>query len=170
MSTIKRLDYPYLNSKNTADGINKRMMLYRTHSQGKPILAYINIGGGTASIGLKRIDDKKKLPASLQPHSLKFGVITRMPISLANVDSVAVRFLKQGVPVINAHNVGHELINTYKFPAAPRSEPLIGTGVLFYQKEYNTWLALLVLGLDIAVFILIAIVSKKYVIRYKKSG
>lgn len=170
IDTIKKYHYPYLDSKGTIDGISKRMAIYEKDRKGMPILAYINVGGSVASIGLKQINHDKKVHTLNKPHSLKFGVITRMPISLANVDSVAVRFLKQGVPVINAHNVGRNLVEQYKFPAAPRYEPLIGTGILFYQKEYNTWLAIIILALDIIVFIIIALISKKYVIRYKKSG
>jgi len=120
-----------------------------------------------ASIGLKRI------PGHTQPkgklHSLKTGVITRLPIELVGTDSVAVRFLKQGVPVVNVHNVGKVLVEQYGFPRAPRVEPFLGEGGLFNHKEYNTWLAIAVLVLDVIVFIIIAVLSKKYVIRYKRS-
>ncbi len=90
-----------------------------------------------------------------------------MPIALVNRDSVAIRYLKKGVPVINVHNIGHILMNEYGFPVAPKIEPLIGSGALFHHKEYRTWLAILALALDILAFIIIALISRKYMIRYK---
>lgn len=167
LDTIKKYHYPFLDSKGTLDGINKRMAIYNKHADGKPIAAYINVGGGMASIGLKRIPGHKQPKGKL--HSLKTGVITRLPIELVGTDSVAVRFLKQGVPVVNVHNVGKVLVEQYGFPRAPRVEPFLGEGGLFNHKEYNTWLAIAVLVLDVIVFIIIAVLSKKYVIRYKRS-
>ncbi len=166
--TIKTYGYPFIASQGTIDSINKRMSLYATHGEGQPIAAYINVGGNMASIGLKRVNAGDALAKNVKPHSLETGVVDKLPVYLANTDSVAVRFLKSGIAVINVHNIGKVLIDKYKFPLQPTQPVAVGTGNLFYLLEYNTWLAMMVLGLDVCVFIFIALLSKKYVIRYKR--
>ena len=57
---------------------------------GRPIRAYVNIGGGTASTGPPAIDQY-----------FKPGLITSAIPKAFAVDSVTGHFLKQDVPVLN---------------------------------------------------------------------
>lgn len=166
--TIAQYNYHLINSTSTIDGINQRMQLYQENSNGKPIVAFINIGGNMSAIGLKRIKNKDNPQPERKVRSIPTGIVDKLPIELVNTDSVAVRFLKDGVPVINAHNMDKTILNKYKFPELPRKPVPVGNGILFYNLEYNTWLAFIVLIIDILVFCLITHYSKKYVIRYKR--
>lgn len=167
--TIRRYHYPFIDSQGTIDGIDKRMAIYDVKDDPtNQIAAFINVGGNMASIGLKKVDPNRRMFSSTGGrHSIVTGIVDKMPIYLANTDSVAVRYLKRGVPVINVHNITAVLVDKYKYPYKPIHPVPIGTGSMFYEKEYNTWLAMLVLGVDITVFILIALLSRKYMLRYK---
>ena len=166
--TIEQYNYPFINSKKTVDGIDQRMKLYEENSGGKPIAAFINVGGNMAAIGLKKDKSKKNPLPNHKPRSIRTGIVDKLPITLVNTDSVAVRFLKQGVPVINAHNINNNILEKYRFPLVPSTPVALGNGSMFYNLEYSTWLTMLVLIVDTIVFILIARYSKKYVIRYKR--
>ena len=148
----------------TIDSINQRMSLYENAADGSRISAYINIGGGMASIGLKKIS-QKTIQGISEAHSLPTGVITELPISLANTDSVAVRFLKLGIPVINIHNVGKKLRTEYQLPVNAKYS-FIGWGPLFFHETYNSVLTAIVLGVIIFVLIMMAVMPRKYRIRY----
>ena len=163
---IQKNNAPFLEVKNTRDSINQRMALYKAQAGESPVRAYINVGGGMASIGLKEVgpDENKD---EIKPHSLETGVITKLPIALMNRDSVAIRYLKAGVPVVNVHNVGNVIIHKYGFPVAPAYAPFVGSGSLFHHKEYRTWLTGLCLALSVLLFLGVVMISKKYMIRYK---
>ena len=168
MASIEKYHLPYLDPKGTVDSIDKRIALYKTAAGEQPIKAYINIGGNIASIGLKQIShtgDAKK-PAYLEPHSLHTGGVKSMPIWLVNTDSVAVRFLKQGIPVINIRNIAQKLRNQYNLPRNPKVMPAIGSGAIFSHKMYNRWLALVALLAIVIVLGVMAVVSRKYRIRF----
>jgi poly-gamma-glutamate system protein len=171
MSAITRYHFNYLDPQGTIDSINKRLELYKKAAGNQPIKAYINIGGNMASIGLKRAPNAlNKTPAAFnQPHSLRTGPVRSMPIELVNTDSVAVRFLKEGIPVINIRNIAQKLRDEYNLPRNPKFSPTIGTGAIFAHKIYNRWLASLALSTTLAVLVVMAMVSRKYRIRFIRS-
>jgi poly-gamma-glutamate system protein len=145
IALIKQMDIPFIDSKNARDGVGQRMELFKTAAKGAPIKAYVNVGGGTASVGAIRKLRK----------SLKDGVNTSLSISMAEIDSVMVRFLKMGIPVINLTSM-NKIAHHYDFPIAPATMPRIGQGKPFFRAQYNTYLALAQL---IAITILLTIVS-----------
>lgn len=162
--TIKRSGYHFLNSQKTIDGIIKRMELFKANAKGNEIKAFVNVGGAMTSIGLKQVGQ-----SNFKPKSLKHGVIKSLPVDLIKVDDVAVRFLKEGVPVINVRNSG-QIIKDFKLPELPKYQPLIGEGSVYVTVEYNRIYALIALVLDIIVLVIAAILSRKYLITYKKSS
>lgn len=168
-STISKYDLKKLTVEGTIDSIAQRMALYEEGSEDHPIDAYVNVGGGIASIGLKKIKAKAiKHADTIKVHSLPTGVNLSFPIMLANTDSVAVRFLKKGVPVINVRNVFTAFREKYGFPRLPSAHPLIGWGPVFFHEEYSDWVTALVLGFIVLVLTVLAVISRKYFIRYIK--
>ncbi len=163
-NTIKKYGYPMITPTGTIDSINQRMSLYEKAADGSRINAYLNIGGGMASIGLKKIP-QKTIHGTSEAHSLPTGVITALPISLAHTDSVAVRFLNLGTPDIKNHNEGKKLRNDYQLPVNGKYS-IIGWGPLFFHQTYNEVLTAIVLGIIIFILIMMAVLSRKYRIRY----
>ena len=162
--TIKESGFHYLKVQGTNDSIERRMALYKAATN-EPISAYINVGGGMASIGLKKLEGTL---SRIKPKSLESGVTKTLPIYLTAVNSVAVNFLKQGIPVINLRHVTSTLSENYNFPFNPQALPLIGAGKIFIAPAYNKTLGIGILILDILVLLLLTWLSQKYWITYKR--
>ncbi|MCC6493384.1 MAG: poly-gamma-glutamate system protein [Pirellulales bacterium] len=105
--------------------IEERMRLYENHAKGKPIKAYINVGGGTVSVG-KNIGKLMFRP----------GLNLRPPRHVREVDGVMPRLSKQGVPVIHLVHV-KTLADRYQLPLEPTVMPSIGSGGVFYGIDYS---------------------------------
>jgi poly-gamma-glutamate system protein len=120
---IKKLDV-----KTLAESIDARMSIYYDQAGDRRIAAYINVGGGSPSVGTHI---GKKL---FEP-----GLNTEAPRGA--IDSVMLRFVQEGVPVIHLSNVKH-LARAYGLPIAPSTPQPLGQGGVFVKVEYNPWLAL----------------------------
>jgi poly-gamma-glutamate system protein len=130
---ILRNGLQLIDVKTSTEGVNRRMQIYGEQAGGAPIKAYINIGGGTASVGTTV---GKKL--------FKPGLNRIAPRGATAIDSVMSRFANEGIPVIHMVYVT-ELADRYGLPIQPKTIPVIGEGKVFYREEYNTWLAVVVL-------------------------
>jgi len=126
---IARSKLPLIEPENYAESVVERMAIYRDLAGGKPIRAYINVGGGTSSVGTKRSK------FAFQP-----GVNRRTPPRAALIDSVMARFLDDGIPVIHFLQV-NRMAQRYGLPVSPQVRPPVGTGKVFLQRRYNPWLA-----------------------------
>jgi poly-gamma-glutamate system protein len=125
--------------------VRERMRVYYEAAGDRPIKAYINVGGGTVSVGTK-----------VGKRKFNRGVNTRPPKGIEDMPpSVLGAFLEAGVPGI--HLTG--MINIaaeYGLEIAPRSTPEVGTGGVFEKREPNRWLAGIVLALLIISLFVIA--------------
>ncbi len=127
---IQRNGLQFLDVKSSAEGAQRRMQIFAEQAGGHPIKAYINIGGGTASVGTTV---SKKL--------FKPGLNRTAPRGVTGSDSVMARFITEGVPVIHMVYVV-ELAQRYGLAIQPVAMPPIGEGKIFVKLEYNIWLAL----------------------------
>lgn len=186
---IKRNDYkviniPYEDATNTS--IATRIKMYKEAiGADDKIKAYINVGGNMASIGLKhpqikssdvdiKDNKKSKKPSTSNANesiiklpSFPTGVTKSLPPEYKTVNSVAVDFLKEGVPVINVRDINSSIIKKYGMVYNPNSVTPPGHGAVFAQKKYNTMLAAILLVIDIGLVIFMAIISRKYLISFK---
>jgi poly-gamma-glutamate system protein len=134
---IDRSKLPLIDPENYAESVVERMAIYRDHAGSKPIRAYINVGGGTSSVGTRRSK------FAFQP-----GINRRTPPRAALIDSVMARFLDEGTPVIHFLQV-NRMAQRYGLPVSPQVRPLVGTGQVFLKRRYNPWLAFGALSLVI---------------------
>ncbi|MFV9971365.1 MAG: poly-gamma-glutamate system protein [Francisella endosymbiont of Hyalomma scupense] len=186
---IKRNDYkviniPYEDATNTSIATRIKMYKEAIVADDK-IKAYINVGGNMASIGLKhpqikssdvdiKDNKKSKKPSTSNANesiiklpSFPTGVTKSLPPEYKTVNSVAVDFLKEGVPVINVRDINSSIIKKYGMVYNPSSVTPPGHGAVFAQKKYNTMLAAILLVIDIGLVIFMAIISRKYLISFK---
>lgn len=136
---IDRSGLPKLIPKDLNEAINQRMSLYQEHAGDRRISAYINVGGGSASVGT-HIGKKLFNP----------GLNTTAP--RGTVDSVMTRFVEAGVPVIHLTSV-KELASRYGLAEAPREPQTIGQGRVFREVTYNPWLAASAIALILATMV-----------------
>ncbi len=126
----QRNGLPMIQPKKTAkESIDDRMDLYRKGAGTATIRAYINVGGGTISVGT-RVGK-----ALFRP-----GLNLHPPPGSSKVDSVMTRFSNEGVAVIHLVQI-ERLAARYGLPAPPKSMPVVGEGKIFLREEYNPWLA-----------------------------
>jgi poly-gamma-glutamate system protein len=127
-AAIERAGVTALTPQNYADSLDQRMALYREHAGDQEVAAYINVGGGTISVGT-RLGKKMFKPG-----------LNRAPPRGPTVDSVMARFANRGVPVIHLTHLD-ELAERYGLPRQPPSMRPVGEGTVFEHEVHSRLLA-----------------------------
>ncbi len=130
---LKRNGLPLLSDDSLPESIESRMRIYRRHSAGRPIAAYINVGGGAASVGRTAGKQRYRPGLNLTP-----------PRGATEIDSVMTRFAKAGTPLIHLVEA-NELAASLGLPEAPPRKPEVGSGGVYQVRYVSRLLALLVL-------------------------
>lgn len=128
-TAIERNGVERIHGQSLADAIDKRMEIYRQRAGAKPIRAYINIGGGSASVG-----------THIGKKMFKRGLNREPPRGEGLVDSVMYRFASEDIPVIHISGIAG-LARRYGLSVNPTSMPAVGEGNVYAKPEYNRWLA-----------------------------
>ena len=99
------------------ESVDKRLQHYSdfTASTG-PIKAYINVGGGVASLGGE--DGRAQFRGGLNQVS---------STDVADISCVMSRYAQQGMPVIHLGDV-KQLAQAFELPVAPEAMPAVGAG------------------------------------------
>jgi len=129
LRAMKRSKLPLIEPETYAESVVERMALYRELAAGRPIAAYVNVGGGTSSVGTRR-----------SKYAFKPGLNRATPPRAALIDSVMARFLDEDVPVVHFLQI-NRMAQRYGLPVSPQVRPAVGTGQVFLQQRYNPWLA-----------------------------
>lgn len=119
---------PLLWPKSMEDGIDGRMAIYEEAAGDRPIKAYINVGGGTVSVG-----------TAIGKRLFKPGLNKRLPTGVKDIQSVMVRFARNDVPVIHFTKI-KDLTARYGLPYPLVSPQKVGQGNIFHKLEYNMYL------------------------------
>lgn len=133
LDAIKRNRLPMLESNTFQEAIDQRMKTYREHAGSLPIRAFINVGGGTISVG-----------TSVGKKMYHAGLNINPPRKAMAIDSVMTRFARDGIPVIHLVKT-EELAERYGLPIAPQTRPIVGDGRMFARRQHNRLLAASVL-------------------------
>lgn len=134
---IARSGLPALEPTDLADSIDKRMAAYRTAAGNATIRAFVNVGGGTSTVGT-RIGKELFHPGLNR--SLPRGALP---------DSVMARFVKDGVPVIHLSRIEY-LAREFGLPERPSTLPKVGDGVVYVKLTESRWLATTAMALLLA--------------------
>ena len=135
---IKENGLRRLETKSFEQAIEERLEVYEEHANGKPIKAYINVGGGTISVG-----------RSLGKKMFKPGVNFRPPGRIQRIDGVMPRFISNDIPIIHLVQVT-QLAQEAGLPTPPTTMPEPGVADVFSGIEYNNMFASVVLVILIA--------------------
>lgn len=146
---IFRNNIPYLNTGSLYGNTQKRMQIFKEKSP-KPIKAFINIGGGVASIGSdangEEIDQGANLEVKLKDFTDKKGVMFEMA--------------KKGLPIINLLHF-EKLLEKYNLPLEVTPIPEIGKGKIYKSIKYQIPIVSLSLTILIALLLIIVYADKK---------
>lgn len=120
----------YIRSESYMDGLEQRMAIYDEAAGSDRYAAYINVGGGSISVG-----------TTLGKKMFSPGLNKRPPYSDGKeIDSVMMRFAKTSVPVIHLSNMP-KLAAKFGLPFEPKTMPRVGEGSVFFRIEHNRVLA-----------------------------
>ncbi|PJZ79014.1 poly-gamma-glutamate system protein [Leptospira neocaledonica] len=132
-NSASRNSLPMLHSKNYSESLEERMDLYSSVIPLSEYKAYINVGGGTVSVGTKK-----------SAGEFSSGLNLKHPIIKEGRDSVMRRFANVGIPIIHLVRV-EELATQNGFTIQPKKIPEIGEGKIFKRSEYDLRIASTVL-------------------------
>jgi len=137
---IHRNKIEFINEEHLENSIQKRMDVFDHHRERKKIKAFINVGGGIASIG--SVENGKYIPT---------GLSTILPMKNYPVRGVMIQMAENNVPIIHLLNV-NKLALKYGLPINPVPLPHAGEGEIFIQKRYSV-----LLTLSVTIFLVLAI-------------
>ncbi len=140
---IERNGVPLLASVNIEDAITRRMTFYVEALRGRRAKAFINVGGGVASLGTSR----NKV---LLPEGLSFDLGTHNYPRKGTMVLMAER----GIPVIHLLNM-EDLAREVGLPVSPDYHPQPGEGEIFVRDSYRLALAAPLLVLYCAICVLV---------------
>ncbi len=126
---ITRHNLRFIQEPTADESLERRMAIYREHAAGSEVKAYVNVGGGTASVGTK-----------VGKRLFRPGLNRFPPPGSSMIDSVMTRFSVVGVPVIHMTKID-TIAERYGLPLQPVLTPAVGEGKIFVREEYNTYLA-----------------------------
>jgi len=136
---IEKNDLLPIRHATIQENVEHRMQIY--YKDGAPKL-FINVGGGSASVGKK-----------LYRKQLKPGIILSEPQAVEKTNSVMQKFLEEGIPVIHIENV-KDIARHYGLNLHPLTSPSIGDGKIYIRKEYDPVLAGIILaGIILTIYI-----------------
>jgi poly-gamma-glutamate system protein len=122
---LDRNGVPFIEVVEEAASIDQRMEIYDAYAAGRRIAAYINVGGSLVSTGPKSAKRLYRPGLNRKPNPRGIGV-----------DNVMMRFLRDGVPVINLSKVV-ALAEAHGIPIEPQELPPVGSGPVFEKREHS---------------------------------
>jgi poly-gamma-glutamate system protein len=125
LKAIERNNVEFINEKHLENSVARRMEIYEKYCQGQPIKAFINVGGGIASLG--NTINGQLIPSGLTMH---------LPLSNFPLHGVIIEMCQKGIPIIHILNID-QLLEKYGLPSNPVPLPEPGEGGIFIQKKYN---------------------------------
>ncbi|MEM1225441.1 MAG: poly-gamma-glutamate system protein [Planctomycetota bacterium] len=189
-SSIARSGLPLMDSRDDTDAIDRRMLAFAEAAQDENYAAYINVGGGHASVGGTRGNDalgEGLIEPSDWSAKLGMGMVmnwfrdrfhqgsidnaTLAPNrnGLDGNDCVASRFLASRVPVINMIRT-EKLARRFGLPIAPPVPVEVGQGGVYAIADPRRGLAVLGIGLILLTTAIVMRPPIAWVRRMERSG
>jgi poly-gamma-glutamate system protein len=149
IKAIERNGIEFINEKHIENSIAKRMEIYEKAAKGKPVKAFINVGGGIASLG-----------NTVNGEMIPSGLTEKLPLNNFPVHGVIIQMGRKGIPIIHLLNID-QLMTKYGLPFNPVPLPEPGEGGIFVQKKYNLVITSIATAFLIAVIVFIYLGERK---------
>lgn len=146
---IKRNNVDFIDEKHLENSISRRLEIYEKHSKDKPIKAFINVGGGIASLG-----------NTINGKLIKPGLTEYLPMQNFPVKGVIIEMGQKGIPILHLLNI-RKLLAEYDLPYSPVPLPAPGDGGIFTQEKYSMLVTSIATIILVLVIILVYISERK---------
>lgn len=145
---IERNGAELIFAKDEKINLDTRMAIYNQKSGDAPIKAFVNVGGGTISVGT-RIGKQLFSP----------GLNKNPDFETLQIDSVMTRFAKEDIPIIHMTKI-RSLSEKYGLPYTFSTIPRPGEGTLFSSYVYDK--VIVSISLLIIVSLLVVFIKMGY--------
>jgi len=147
---IERNNVEFINEDHLENSIQRRLEIYKRHSKSNAVKAFINVGGGIASLG-NTINGKLIRP----------GLTEYLPMRNFPVKGVMIEMGQKGIPIIHLLNI-KKLLAEYELPSSPIPLPQPGDGGIFTQKKYSVVVTAIATFVLVLVIILVYLSERKH--------
>ncbi|HPI85940.1 MAG TPA: poly-gamma-glutamate system protein [Bacteroidales bacterium] len=149
ISAIERNRVELINEKHLENSIARRMEIYEQQGKKNAARAFINVGGGIASLG-----------NTVNGQLIPSGLTERLPMSNYPLHGVIIQMGRKGIPIIHLLNID-QLAAKYGLPANPVPMPEPGEGGIFIQKKYDLVVTTIALAILVTSIIFIYLAERK---------
>jgi poly-gamma-glutamate system protein len=149
LAAIRRNGAALIREDLLEKSVERRLELYEKHSKGKPLKAYINVGGGIASLG-----------ATVNGEIIPGGLSKTLSMKNFPVRGVIVEMARRGIPIMHLYNV-QQIGSLYGLPSEPVPLPEPGSGGVFSQERYNVPVTLAAAVVLLGIIVLTAFVDRR---------
>ena len=149
LKAIERNGIEVINEDYLDKSIERRMQIYEEQSKNKDIKAYINVGGGIASLG-----------ASVNGQIIGSGLTTNLIMQNFPQRGVIIQMAEKNIPIIHLLNVTR-LATKYGLPVSPVPLPEPGEGEIFISKRYSMSLTIGAAAFLAVIIIIVFLTEKK---------
>jgi poly-gamma-glutamate system protein len=126
LAAIHRNGIKLIATQNLEESTQERIRLISNSIGLKNVKAFINVGGGSSSIG-----------SDANGNAIPSGLSTDLRLSsIPDKQGVIFQMAKEGIPIIHLLNL-EPLMKKYKLPRNPIPLPKPGTGFLFENQRYD---------------------------------
>ncbi len=150
VEAIHRNDVDFINENHLENSISQRLDIYEQQSNGQPIKAFINVGGGIASLG-NTINGKLIPP----------GLTEYLPMRNFPVKGVIIQMGQKGIPIIHLLNI-KKLLTDYGLPYSPVPLPEPGDGGIFTKEKYSLMVTSIATLVLVIVIMLVYLSERKF--------
>ncbi len=159
-AAIERNNVMLIDEPTLQQSIAKRMDIYQQAAKDRPIACYVNIGGGSASLGGSQ--NSRLIPPGLTQHLAFANYPVRGVINL---------MAEKGLPVINLQEV-EKIAARYNLPTEVTDDPpQLGEGQLFFKDRYSVSSTIILTTiLGVVVFVFIRIEIKHYLFKRRPTA
>jgi poly-gamma-glutamate system protein len=140
-------------SGSLRENIEKRMEIYSAHTRGQRYAAYINIGGGLASLGSSQ-------NGRLIPSGVNFDLSERNFPARGVINMMA----EQKMPVIHILRL-REIAQGYDLPQDIVPAPVVGEANVFFREQYSISSTIIFTAILIVVVVAAIKIDVKYYIK-----
>ncbi|MBE0637149.1 MAG: poly-gamma-glutamate system protein [Bacteroidales bacterium] len=148
-NAIGRNNVELIYENHIEGSISKRLEIYEQQAGGQPIKAFINVGGGIASLGSPV--NGKLIPAGLTEY---------LPMRNFPAQGVIIEMGRKKIPIIHLLNIS-KLLTDYGLPESPVPLPEPGDGGIFTQRKYDITTTAIATAILVIVIILVYISEMK---------
>lgn len=154
---IRRNGAILIEAPTLEESINRRVTLYDSLSQGNRIKAYINVGGGVASLG-----------SSINGRLIPPGLSRNLAQKNFPQQGVIVLMARRGIPVIHLLEI-EKLAQRYDLPRDPNVTQEIGEGKIYFTDRYSmSGVAIYTVILAFLAFVLIRVDLAYYLTPHRR--